>query len=485
MSNFQYCVKCSKKLTPYELKINVKNCTSCRCEGKIEKMLSNHNLADLFSYRWTEKLFLDYYDFLRNSGLQSESTIRNLNKAKQLFLLAEKELLRPSDITINWLDNRFDGFSIRGLRKSLITFLSINGILKENLQEISDFKSLDNSINKFPTNFKNNVKIYCNNRLEMRKRQILNKSDKPLLIKTIQGDVEQLFRLIKFISENFPDVTSWDLIQEQHVNEFLLPFGNNSNKEHIRRYIYAYFKFLKSKKMIFHIPMLNVPTREFMTTTKLLEIHEQKIVSCAIQNSVFDNPLRSLISSFCFYQVLSSHQIRNIKLKDIDVSRKRIFVDKRAPVFLCNEELLSLKQYLEIRLNLKNVEQKSYLIANSTYGDNPIPGAAIAKYVKELTGYTPQILRMTSLNVYAERYGPQFLVEALGISLTHSSRFGKLSEFLIEEEIKNQRNVELKKQLLCKCFLIYLTPMMSKMLGAIFLYKSNNVTRDFICCMRG
>ncbi len=36
-------------------------------------------------------------------------------------------------------------------------------------------------------------------------------------------------------------------------------------------------------------------------------------------------------------------------------------------------------------------------------------------------------------------YGPQYLIEAFGLLLTPSSRYGKIEEFLVEEEIREQR----------------------------------------------
>lgn len=47
------------------------------------------------------------------------------------------------------------------------------------------------------------------------------------------------------------------------------------------------------------------------------------------------------------------------------------------------------------------------------------------------------------------QYGPQYLVEAFGLSLTQASRYGNMQEFLLEEEVKQQREEfsELSRQL--------------------------------------
>lgn len=59
--------------------------------------------------------------------------------------------------------------------------------------------------------------------------------------------------------------------------------------------------------------------------------------------------------------------------------------------------------------------------------------------MKELTGFTPKALRITCFFSIASRFGSQLLVEGFGLSLTQASRYGKMKDFLIEEEIKNQR----------------------------------------------
>jgi hypothetical protein len=42
-------------------------------------------------------------------------------------------------------------------------------------------------------------------------------------------------------------------------------------------------------------------------------------------------------------------------------------------------------------------------------------------------------------------YGPQYLVEAFGISLTQAAQYANVKEYLIEEEIKQQRNALLER----------------------------------------
>src|SRR6266487_3450221 len=96
-------------------------------------------------------------------------------------------------------------------------------------------------------------------------------------------------------------------------------------------------------------------------------------------------------------------------------------------------------------------KQKSYLfISNQTkLADTSMTREYIAEKVRALTGHTPQCLRITCFTALSARYGPQYLVEAFGLSLTQASRYGNLQEFLLEEEVKQQREefLELSRQL--------------------------------------
>ncbi|MEY9865208.1 hypothetical protein ABIE66_000587 [Peribacillus sp. B2I2] len=40
----------------------------------------------------------------------------------------------------------------------------------------------------------------------------------------------------------------------------------------------------------------------------------------------------------------------------------------------------------------------------------------------------------------ASNFGPQLLVEGFGLSLTQASRYGKLEDYLLEEQIRSERD---------------------------------------------
>jgi len=84
-------------------------------------------------------------------------------------------------------------------------------------------------------------------------------------------------------------------------------------------------------------------------------------------------------------------------------------------------------------------------ISNQTkLDDKPMTQEYVSKKVRALTGHTPQCLRITCFTALSARYGPQYLVEAFGLSLTQAARYAKMEEFLLEEEVKQQREAFLE-----------------------------------------
>jgi hypothetical protein len=100
---------------------------------------------------------------------------------------------------------------------------------------------------------------------------------------------------------------------------------------------------------------------------------------------------------------------------------------------------------------LPNANRRSYLFISNQrrLDDRPVRKDYAGSKVRAFTGYSPQRLWISCFTALSARYGPQYLVEAFGVSLTHASRFGKMEEFLLEEEVKEQKEafLELSHQL--------------------------------------
>ncbi|WP_251032550.1 site-specific integrase [Mesobacillus foraminis] len=363
-------------------------------------------------------------------------------KALKIFQMAEKELLRPSDISENWLNNIFERISnSKGIKPSLL-----NNLVKEGFLTIGEDQSVLISIKKqiepIEKGFKRLLEIYLNERMELRKRQLKFDARNPLSLSTVRSDMVTFVRLVRWLQINKSHVSSWDTGQQEDIHEFLLTL-TLKHREIVRKDLVVLFKLAKRKRIITHIPILDVKSREFPPTIEPLTFVEQVKVVNLIKSSLYERPLECLLTSLCLYHGLSSSSISKIKATDINLERKIIYFQERPPVYLSEDEMILVSEYAKRRVNIRNVENKTYLIISchsaEVYKDQPVNNHFIARKVKELSGFTPKSLRITCFNTIASHFGPQLLVEGFGLSLTQASRYGKLEDYLIEAQIQTQR----------------------------------------------
>lgn len=137
--------------------------------------------------------------------------------------------------------------------------------------------------------------------------------------------------------------------------------------------------------------------------------------------------------------MLTTKQIQNIKLSDIDAERKAIFIEGRPPAYLDDFELGVLKNHLKLAHNEYENLQIYYLFFNIRHS---IPVQVSRKWIlsnaKKITGYSPKYLRRAGLQICAEMFGPEYLHDCFGLSLTHSARFGNPDDWIIEDIINDE-----------------------------------------------
>jgi integrase len=444
MDNTQKCILCGSTLSPSLVKWKRKKCCECARQICLNNILIPETLSSIFSKKWTANLLVKYYWYLKNSRIRYSSILDNIRRVKMILLIAEKELIGPHEISMEWLGEIYKDktINIKKARISFLCFLEEQGILKMPDENDLMHASIIRQIERCPKEFKRLMEIYFNTRLELRKRQISNNEANPLALRTIISDITVFTQFTRWITQTHKEVYSWDLIQEEHINEFLLTLTPN-NREVVRKDMYALFKLAKRKKLITYIPMIDYPGRELPSTIKTLNIIEQKHVARTIMRSIHTNPLGCILSCLCFFHGLSSRQIRSIKLSDIDLSGKKITFKDRPPAYLSTEELIALGNYVKSRSNMKNNKKREYLfISNHSagiYENKSLNNGSILRKVKELTGYTTTQLRITCYHSFSARFGPLMLIDAFGLSRTQASRYGRFEEYLLEEEIKDQR----------------------------------------------
>lgn len=200
--------------------------------------------------------------------------------------------------------------------------------------------------------------------MELRKRQLKFQARTPLSLLTVKTDMEIFVRLVRWLQENKSHLTSWDTVQQEDIHTFLLSL-TPEHREIVRKDLLVLFKLARRKRIITHIPILDIKSRELPPTIEPLTFEEQIKVAKIIKSNLFEQPLECLLSSFCFYHGLSSKMIKEIKLTDLDIDRKVIHFKDRPPVYLSEDEIILINEYAKLRTNIKNANNKTYLIISS------------------------------------------------------------------------------------------------------------------------
>ncbi|MGM1006245.1 MAG: site-specific integrase [Bacillota bacterium] len=442
MNNFT-CVFCERKLNLSEINKKATVCHKCFSKSRVEKIQTEGFLKENFTKTWSATLFKKYVIYLKELGISVETIRKHTSKVLRVLQTAENELLRPSDINEEWLESTLEKSpNSKGVRSSLFNFLIKEGYLSLNADE-GILTSIREALGQIPTGFRRLLDIYINERMELRNRQVKFNARNPLSLLTVKTDMEIFIRLVRWFQNNCNHIESWDTVQQEDVHEFLLTL-TPKHREIVRKDLLVLFKLAKRKRVITHIPILDIKSRELPPTIEPLTFDEQVKVANLIKSCLYEQPLECLLTSLCFYHGLSSSHIRNIKISDVKVEIKAIYFNDRPPVYLSDEELILINEYVKQRSNIRNVKNKHYLILSSSssevYQDRPISNPFIARKVKAFCGFTPKSLRITCFSMIASNFGPQILVEGFGLSLTQASRYGKLEDYLLEEQIRSERD---------------------------------------------
>jgi hypothetical protein len=102
------------------------------------------------------------------------------------------------------------------------------------------------------------VEVYFNERMERRKRQIELNAKKPLSLRTLEGDLGTHTRIIRWLREHLPELTGWNMVQEEHILTYLLTLPLR-DREVVRKDLYAFFRLARQRKLVTHVPVANSP----------------------------------------------------------------------------------------------------------------------------------------------------------------------------------------------------------------------------------
>ncbi len=435
------CPECGGAFWPSDLQGGRKSCSPCQHKKRTAYYLSETYLDTTFSTSWAKDLYKRLGVFLEEHEIRMGTRAYMLPKAAAVFQQAERSFTGPAWIESAWWESQIE----QSAATLFPTFFRAFLVQEQFLEHLSEAEKLlhliDTRLERMPQGYRRAVEVYINDRLALRDRQIHLQAKRPLALKTLASDLDTLSRLVRWLTAELPQLTSWDMVQEEHIYTFLLTLTPKS-REIQRKDLYLFFRLARKRRLMTHIPLMKLPGRELPRSIEPLRLEEQQTVARTIHENLLTHPEETWLTALCFYHGLSSSQICRLKIEQVDVERGIIAVEGRSPIYLLAEDFLLLEQFLRRRNGLPYAKQKSYLVISNQpkIEDNPMTQEYVSEKVRTLTGHTSQCLRITCFAALSALYGPQHLVEAFGLSLDQASRYADLREFLLEEEVKQQRD---------------------------------------------
>jgi len=438
-------------LRPYHIKNSQRVCDHCREKRRVVSFLSDEYIDRTFSENWTKQIFQRLGAFLGERGVSVKSQSRMLAKVVIILREAEQCFSGPRAMSQQWLETRIE--QLMSAKQAAPTFFKAFLLKERIISDQEDSKrigAMQAKIAGLPQDYQRVIEVYVNERVSERKRQIERNASKPLSLRTIESDLEVYTRTIHWLTEHLPELTGWVMVQEEHIHAFLLTLAPKQ-REMVRTDLHMLFRLARRRRLMTHVPVLSDPVRRWPQTVGALEPKEQKALARLIQESMYTHPIEAFLTALCFYHGLSSFQVLHIKTSDVDIERGVIRIQDRPPIYLLAEDLLLLEQFLQKRKEMPYAQQRRHLVISnlSRLDDEPLGKEYLKRKVCGFSGYTPQRLRISCFTILCEQYGPQYLVEAFGLSLTQAGRYGNLTEYLLEEEVKQQRKefLEMSRQL--------------------------------------
>lgn len=444
------CVTCEKPLRPSEVKNKLKRCEQCLARKQIAAQLAEESIDERFSHQWVQQLFRGLGAFLKQHEVPAKTQARLLSKAAILFQDADRRFRCPEDMSARWIEDRIEQAGPHFAPSFFRAYLLEEHVLMPPSKDEEQINALHAKIEGLPQGYRRLMEVYFNERISLRERQINLHAKRPLAVGTIKADWDLLSRLVRWLGEQEAGLSGWEMVQEEHIHAFLLTL-TPKNREPARKDLYVFFRLARKRRILTHVPIMDAPAKELPPTVEPLDGEGQKVLARLIRAHISTQPEESFLSALCFYHALTPRQVCGLVSSDVDVERGVIHVEGRPPVYLLAEDFLLLEQFLRKRQALPYAQKRSHLVISnrSTLDDVPVPSAYVNRKVQAFTGHTPQRLRVTCLATLSARYGSHYLVEAFGLSLTQASRYGNMREFLLEEEVKQQREewLELSRRL--------------------------------------
>src|SRR6266496_1350566 len=333
-------------------------------------------LNQAFTTDWGKELFKNLGLFLEAHEIRFETRGRMLPKAAKIFQEAERCFKGPERIEREWLEKMIEKMGVTLFPTFFRAFLLQEQFFEETSKDEKLLQSIHAQLERIPQGYRRACEVYFNDRLALRARQIQFQAKYPLALTTLTSDLDTLSRLVRWLTEYMPQLSGWDMVQEEHVYAFLLTLTPKT-REILRKDLYLFFRLARRRRLITHVPLKNLAGRELPRTIEPLSLEEQRAVARAIRENLFTRPEEAWLSALCFYHGLSSSQICGLKTEQVDIECGIIIVEERPPIYLLTEDFLLLEQFLHRRKELPKAREKKLLVyqqSNQTRRQTDDPG---------------------------------------------------------------------------------------------------------------
>lgn len=304
--------------------------------------------------------------------------------------------------------------------------------------EKSDYQKIKEKIENVPEGFQ--ALLFYRLELDKKKNEVLEKKNarKSLRWKSIEKMFRSYFRLINYL-ESIESVDNWTLVNQEIINRYFLIYEKQQYRDIERRSLYNFFEFGRKNRFLLQNPIQQFKAKDYSFTERALTRKDQKELVMSINLAAKENPTDSLVTSLCYFHAFTSQQIRELKISQIYAERKCIILEGRAPAYLDEREMRCLTNHLKMTEYDREHYNTPYLFFSILMGKaSQINNKWVNKHVKNVYEANPSTIRRAGLQFCAEKFGPQYLHDCFGLSLSHMSRFGDTEEYLIEELIEDE-----------------------------------------------
>lgn len=444
--HIQPCLDCRGACQPSQVKDGRRRCLECTARRQVASLLDERRITRTFATTWAARLLQDLATFLDELDFTWASRNELLRRARGLFQSMEERYSTRDVVDPGWVQEVLEGLgrSSNWSHTALWAYLREQELVApadEDRRDQEQIRRVLARVASLPEGFQRAVEVYLNDRVAQRERQRQRKAKHVLSHRTLEHNWQLLSQLVHWLSAHMPQVTGWKMLQEEHVQAYLLTL-TPAHREITRTQLYAFFRAARRRHTMAHVPLTYAPRREVrMPKFPALDLERQRALARHIREEGAQWPTEALLTILCFYHALTVRECRELRLADVDLQGATIRVAGRPPVYLADADLDLLQGHLRRRATVRFAKVRTYLfVPDQKYLlDIPVTTNYVEYKIKAFTGYLPLLLRTTCLEATATRYGPQHLVEAFGVSLMHASRFGSLHDALLDAEVRNQQ----------------------------------------------